>query len=129
MQIIRTIVWVILLIALLLFSINNWQDVEIKIWEGLILQTKLPALVVFSFLLGLIPMWLLHKGSRWRLTRRIGVLESNVATANAPVAAPVAVPVPEPVPAPAPAPAPIPSPLTTTTKPGDPARPDPATWP
>ena len=25
MQIIRTIVWVILLIALLLFSINNWQ--------------------------------------------------------------------------------------------------------
>ena len=45
MQIIRTIVWVILLIALLLFSVNNWQDVEVKIWEGLILQTKLPALV------------------------------------------------------------------------------------
>ena len=124
MQIIRTIVWVSLLIALLLFSINNWQDVEIKIWEGLILQTKLPALVVVSFLLGLIPMWLLHKGSRWRLNRRIGVLESNVATANAPIA------VPAPVPAFAPAPAPISAePVITTTKLDDPARPGPAVWP
>ena len=124
MQIIRTIVWVSLLIALLLFSINNWQDVEIKIWEGLILQTKLPALVVVSFLLGLIPMWLLHKGSRWRLNRRIGVLESNVATANAPIA------VPAPAFAPAPTPAPISAePVITTTKLDDPARPGPAVWP
>ena len=122
MQIIRTIVWVSLLIGLLLFSINNWQDVEIKIWEGLILQTKLPALVVATFLLGLIPMWLLHKGSRWRLNRRIGVLESNVATANAPVAVPV--------PAPALAPTTMSAePAITTTKLDDPARPGPTVWP
>ena len=82
MQIIRTIVWVILLIALLLFSINNWQDVEVKIWEGLILQTKLPALVVVSFLLGLLPMWLLHKTAAWRLRRRIGTLENSVRAAS-----------------------------------------------
>ena len=119
MQIVRTIVWVILLIALLLFSINNWQDVEVKIWEGLILQTKLPALVVASFLLGLIPMWLLHKGSRWRLTRRIGVLESNVATANAPL--PAAVPVPTPVP--------VAAPMPTAAKLDDPVRPEPNVWP
>jgi len=31
MQVIRTIVWVLLLVALLLFSVNNWQDVEVKI--------------------------------------------------------------------------------------------------
>jgi len=92
MQIIRTIVWVILLIALLLFSINNWQDVEVKIWEGLILQTKLPALVVVSFLLGLLPMWLLHKTAAWRLRRRIGTLENSVRAAS------VSVPV-EPAPA------------------------------
>ena len=92
MQIIRTIVWVILLIALLLFSINNWQDVEVKIWEGLIFQTKLPALVVFSFLFGLVPMWLLHKGASWRWNRRIGTLENSVraASTTSPVAVPVA---------------------------------------
>ena len=88
MQIIRTIVWVVVLLALLLFSINNWQDVEVKIWEGLILQTKLPALVVASFLLGLLPMWLLHKGASWRWNRKIGALENTVraATTVAPVA-------------------------------------------
>ena len=89
MQIIRTIVWVVVLIALLLFSLNNWTTTEVKIWEGLILETKLPALVVVSFLLGLVPMWLLHKAGKWRLNRRITVLES---TARVPPAAPVAVP-------------------------------------
>ena len=86
MQIVRTIVWVLLLVALLLFSINNWQPVEVKIWEGLILETRLPALVVVSFLLGLAPMWLLHKGTRWRFNRRINALENTVraATSSAP---------------------------------------------
>jgi lipopolysaccharide assembly protein A len=92
MQIVRTIVWVLLLVALLLFSINNWQDVEVKIWENLILQTKLPALVIASFLLGLLPMWLLNKGTRWRFTRRINALENTVKAAA--VSAPVAMPEP-----------------------------------
>lgn len=83
MQIVRTIVWVLLLVVLLLFSINNWQDVEVKIWENLILQTKLPALVIVSFLMGLVPMWLLHKGLRWRFNRRISALENTVKAASA----------------------------------------------
>ena len=85
MQVIRTVVWVVLLIALLLFSLNNWNPVEIKIWEGLILETKLPALVLASFLLGLLPMWLLSKAGKWRLTRRINALENTVrATSTTP---------------------------------------------
>ena len=91
MQVIRTIVWVVLLIVLLLFSINNWQQVEVKIWEGLILETRLPALIVVAFLLGLLPMWLLHKAKGWRLTRRINALENTVrATSTTPTAPPVA---------------------------------------
>ncbi len=84
MQIIRTIIWVIVLIALMLFSINNWEVVNIKIWEGLILQTKLPALVIASFLLGMMPMWLLHKAGRWRMTRRINALENTVRATSTP---------------------------------------------
>jgi uncharacterized membrane protein len=82
MQVIRTIVWVVLLIALLIFSINNWDAVAVegritvKIWEDLVLETRLPALVVLSFLLGLVPMWLLHVVGKWRLKRRIGALEA-----------------------------------------------------
>ena len=81
MQIVRTIVWVLLLIALLIFSINNWNPVEVKIWEGLVLETKVPALVVIAFLLGLVPMWLMHRVSQWYYKRRLGSLESAAARA------------------------------------------------
>jgi lipopolysaccharide assembly protein A len=84
MQIIRTIVWVLVVVALALFSFNNWNPVDVKIWEGLILETKLPALVVVSFLLGLLPMWLLAKAGKWRLKRRISALENSVRANAAP---------------------------------------------
>lgn len=82
MQVIRTIVWVVLLIALLLFSLNNWDTVAVdgritvKIWEDLVWETRLPALVILSFLLGLVPMWFLHVAGRWRMKRRITALEA-----------------------------------------------------
>ncbi len=78
MQVIRTIIWVVLLIALAIFSANNWQTVEVKIWEGLVLETKLPVLVLLAFLLGLLPMWLLSKANKWRFNRRINALENTV---------------------------------------------------
>jgi putative membrane protein len=75
MQIVRTIVWVLLLVVLLIFSINNWSPVEVKIWEGLVLETKIPALVVISVLLGLVPMWLLHRITAYSARRKISSLE------------------------------------------------------
>ena len=92
MQIVRTIVWVLLLVALLIFSINNWNPVEVKIWEGLVLETKIPALVVIAFLLGLVPMWLMHRVSQWYFKRRLGSLETAAARAAAMAAPPVAAP-------------------------------------
>lgn len=81
MQIIRTIIWVVVFIVILLFAINNWRPLEVKIWEGLILETKIPALAISCFLLGLIPMWLIHRGTKWRLKRRISTLESAARSA------------------------------------------------
>src|SRR5690606_17899947 len=81
MQIIRTIVWVLLLVALLLFSAFNWKPVEVKIWEGLILETKIPALVIISFLLGLVPMWLLNRAQKFTMRRRISSLETAARSA------------------------------------------------
>ena len=114
MKIVRTIVWVLLLVALLIFSINNWNPVEVKIWEGLVLETKIPALVVIAFLIGLVPMWLLHRANRWQLQRRIGSLE-NAARANA-----VAQPVP---------PSPVEPPLTEPMPPVEPVSEPPAEEP
>ena len=95
MKIVRTVVWVLLLVALLVFSALNWKPVEVKVWEGLIVETKIPALVVIAFLIGLVPMWLVHRASRWNYDRRIVSLE-NAARASAMAhPAPAAAPLPE----------------------------------
>lgn len=86
MQIVRTIVWVVILAALLTFTAFNWNSVEVQIWTNMVLETKIPALVIVAFLLGLVPMWLIHRGTKWRLQRRIAGLES-AARANAKAAA------------------------------------------
>lgn len=82
MQFIRTATAVVALVVLLIFSVNNWQPVQVRIWDALVVDTKLPALVVVSFLLGLIPMWLVSKAARWRLKRRIQTLENAVLAAS-----------------------------------------------
>jgi len=76
MRVIRTIVWLVMLVALVLFSATNWSPVTIRIWEDLVWETRLPAVVVISFLAGLVPMWLLHVAGRWRMRRRINALEA-----------------------------------------------------
>jgi hypothetical protein len=53
----------------------------VKIWEGLVLETRIPALVVISFLLGLLPMWLLHRITAYAARRKINSLQSAARTA------------------------------------------------
>ena len=92
MQIVRTVVWVLTLVAVLLFTLGNWdQQVTVRIWENLVWDTRLPAVVIVSFLLGMLPMWMIARGNNWRLKRRIGHLEQatrNVAAQRAPEPAP-----------------------------------------
>ncbi|KPP95037.1 LapA family protein [Erythrobacter sp. HL-111] len=114
MQIVRTIVWVLIVIAVLAFSLFNWEPVEITLWDNLVLETKVPALVIIAFLLGLVPMWLYHRSVKWSLRRRIRSLENSLksnalsrrhephhgdtpapATAPTPVPAPVHDPAPK----------------------------------
>ncbi|MEL7691299.1 LapA family protein [Citromicrobium bathyomarinum] len=75
MQVIRTIIWVLILFGVLLFSFFNWNPVEVTIWDNLVLETKVPALVIISFLLGFLPTWLISRGIIWSLNRKIRSLE------------------------------------------------------
>ena len=115
MKVVRTIIWVLILLGLLAFSFMNWKPVEVTLWSDLVLETKVPALVIVAFLLGLIPMWLLHRGVKWQLGRRINSLESAVKSSALSRHAPA------PSPAPSTAPAPVAAPVvdTTDTAPGD----------
>ena len=84
MQILKTIFWVLLAVLLVLFSIGNWETVTVYIWQNLVLETKLPALVIGAFLLGLVPMWLIYRATKWRLKRRIAALEASLTAALPP---------------------------------------------
>lgn len=90
MQFIKTLFWVLLAILLVAFSYNNWNDVTVTIWNDTLLDTKLPMLIIGSFVLGFLPMWALYRGSRWRSKRRIASLESRIETP--PVSSPAATP-------------------------------------
>ena len=85
MQVIRTAIWVLTLVVVLLFTLANWdQQVTVRIWQNLVWDTRLPAVVIVSFLLGMLPMWMIHRGYSWRLNRRIGHLESAARAAAMP---------------------------------------------
>lgn len=119
MQIVRTLIWVLILFAILAFSFFNWQPVEVTLWDNLVLETKVPALVIIAFLLGLLPMWLLHRSVTWSLNRRIRSLENSVKSS---ALARRHEPSSDTNPAPSPAAAPIPvvdKPAEKTVKPGD----------
>lgn len=90
MQFIRTVIAVLAAVVLLIFSINNWTPIQVRIWDTLVFDTKLPALVVVAFLAGLVPMWLISKAGRWRLKRRIQTLENAVLAASQVAAPPAA---------------------------------------
>ncbi|HSG33997.1 MAG TPA: DUF1049 domain-containing protein [Sphingomonadaceae bacterium] len=79
MQIVRTIVFVVLLFGILVFSWANWDTrISVRIWEELIVETNAPALMIISFLAGFLPLWLLHRSTNWRLKRRIRSLEKSI---------------------------------------------------
>ncbi len=82
MQIVRTISWVLVLVIVALFTFANWDErATVNIWSDLVWDTRLPAVAIVSFVLGLIPMWLLHRGTKWRLNRRIQTLENAARSA------------------------------------------------
>lgn len=81
MQIVRTILWVMLACAIMLFSFLNWNPVEVTLWDGLLVETKVPALVILAFVLGIFPMWLYHRSVKWGLDRRIRSLENSIKSA------------------------------------------------
>jgi uncharacterized integral membrane protein len=91
MQFLKTLFWVALAVILVLFATNNWHAVTMNLWGGLEVDVKLPALVVVSFLLGFLPMLIVHRARLWTMKRRLEALERQATAAayTAPAPAPV----------------------------------------
>ena len=94
MRVIKTAVWVLVAVIVTGFTMLNWgEPVAVNFWIGesgsrLGFQWPVAFVALFFFALGLLPMWLLAKAGKWRLTRRINALESSVRNAISPAAVP-----------------------------------------
>jgi hypothetical protein len=116
-KILRTISLVLVAVGFLIFAIYNWQQVELTLWQNLVLETKVPVLALLAFALGFVPLWVYHLSVKWGLNRRIKALESSLKHtalarqhephSTAPLFTPVDTPVDKPVKNPADAADPI----------------------
>ena len=70
MQFLKTLFWVIVAVVAVLFFYTNWQPVTLKLWGGLEADVKLPILVLFAFLLGFLPTFIVYRARLWSLRRR-----------------------------------------------------------
>ena len=79
MQFLRTLFWVVLAVVAVIFAFNNWTQVTVNLWGGLRADAKLPVLLLIAFLVGLLPVFVLHRATRWNLRRRLDNAERSLA--------------------------------------------------
>lgn len=97
MQVIRTIIWVLVLVALLMLVFINWgEPVGVRFWPGvngdnLLFEWPVGFVALVFLVIGALPPYLLYRGTKWRLQRRIAHLEA-AAKAQAIAARPIDVP-------------------------------------
>lgn len=108
MRFLKTIFWTLIAVVAAIFGANNWIPVSVNIWNGMMVDTYLPLLLLIAFLIGMLPVLLLHQLTRWQLGRKLETTkralveaqrpdphaQTTIETAPAmqPVAAPIAVP-------------------------------------
>ncbi len=79
MQFLKTLFWVVLAVAAVIFAMRNWTPVTVNLWGGLLVDAKLPVLVFGAFAAGFLPMFVYHRAMRWRLKRRLDSHERTLA--------------------------------------------------
>ncbi|MBH1992910.1 MAG: DUF1049 domain-containing protein [Sphingomonadaceae bacterium] len=95
MQFLRTAFWVVIAVALAFFCMANYVPVTVRLWGDMVMETKLPVLLIGAFLLGALPFWVMARATRWRMRRRLDSTERALVAATAAVApppAPVSIP-------------------------------------
>ena len=83
MQFLKTLLWVLVAVAVALFASRNWVPVTLALWGDIQADIKLPALLALVFLAGFLPTWLTMRAKMWTLTRRIEAMERNRVSAAA----------------------------------------------
>jgi uncharacterized integral membrane protein len=89
MQFLKTLFWIFLTVIAVAFAFKNWTSAEVLLWGNIVVEVKLPILLFAAFLLGLVPMFILHRATRWRLRRRLEHAQRALGDTTVVEAAPV----------------------------------------
>jgi hypothetical protein len=89
MQFLKTLFWIVLTVIAVAFAFKNWNPVPLYLWGDIVAYVKLPILLLVAFLIGLLPMFVLHRATRWRLRRRLEDVRRELGEARTVDAAPV----------------------------------------
>ena len=79
MQFLKTLFWVLLAVITVLFATRNWFDVTLNLWGDIQVDIKAPVLMAAMFLLGFLPIFLVHRARLWTLRRRVEAQERQQA--------------------------------------------------
>jgi hypothetical protein len=79
MRALKTAFWFVVVVGLFAFTYGNTDPIAVRIWPGLIWETRAPALVIGALLIGFVPTSLMLRATRWRMNRRIATLEATLA--------------------------------------------------
>lgn len=88
MQFIKILLWVLLLVGGFIFWWTNESRSSLDVGAAVV-EARVSTFVLGAFLIGFLPTWLILRGSRWRLTRRIKTLEAAAMPAHNPSPSPV----------------------------------------
>jgi putative membrane protein len=89
MQFLKILFWCLLAFIAAVFTISNWNAVQIQLWGGLIADVNLPMLLLVTFLIGFVPTMLYNHAIRWRLRQRLTTCERSLAELRTPRPEPV----------------------------------------
>lgn len=87
MQFLKTIFWVLIAVLVALLASRNWLPVPLWLWGDIVVDIKLPLLLLLTFLLGWLPTWLIMRARLWTASRRLEALERSQAGPVEPAAA------------------------------------------
>lgn len=73
MHFLKTILWVLLAVIVVMLAANNWYDVTLGLWGSLEMTIKLPFLLLIMVLLGFVPAWMTMRSRMWSLRRQYGL--------------------------------------------------------
>ena len=79
MQFLKTLLWVVIAVFLAILASRNWHDVTLNLWGDIQADIKVPVLIFVTFLLGWLPLLLLHRAKVWRLRQRLDSFERQQA--------------------------------------------------